>query len=109
MLQSAAHFWKGEGIGNFILSAILGILLFALVIKVTEYLFIEEIQLKKQLIKQYSHKKVYSPDGKELGKVSRVLLDDCRFLGIKVGKKKFMKEELLPFTEKEPESVFLKA
>jgi putative membrane protein len=103
MAHSAANYWKGNGeIGDFVLSVILGILLFGLVIKVTEYLFIDEIQARKNLILQYMNKKVYSKkEGKEIGKVSKVLLDGSKFLGVKVGKQKILKEDILPLEEEE--------
>jgi len=104
MAKSAANYWKEGTIGNFILSVILGIILFTLVIKVTEYLFIDEIQARRNLIAQYLNKKVYTPDGKEIGKVSKVLLDDSKLLGIKVGKNKILKDEIVTYPSEESDN-----
>lgn len=94
MAKSAAEYWKEPNIGNFIFWIILGVLSFGLVIKITEYMFIDEIQARRNVIAAYSHKKVFTEDGKELGKVSRVLLNDSKLLGIRVGRHKVMKDDL---------------
>lgn len=107
MFQSAANYWKKGTLGNFVFSAILGILLFALVIKLTEYIFMEEIQARERLLNKYSGKKVYSRKGRELGKVSQVLLECSKFLGIEVEGEEFSKDDIVP-SEEEPKRIFVK-
>ncbi|MEM2918720.1 MAG: DUF373 family protein [Candidatus Altiarchaeota archaeon] len=99
LARSAADYWNRSATGDFIFWVVIGIVAFSVVIKLTEYVFIEEIETRKNLLSQYNNKKVFTVDGKELGKVSKVLLDGSKFIGIKVGKRKILKEELLPSKE----------
>ncbi len=101
LAKSAAEYWNKSATGDFIFWILLGIVAFTVVIKFTEYFFIEEIQARKNLLAQYANKKVYTYDGKEVGKVSKVMLDGSKFLGIKAGKRKISKEEILPSKEKD--------
>lgn len=96
--QSWAYYWLKGTIGNFInfiLSIVVSITLFIIVIKVTKLIFIDEIRIRRKWIENYAGKKVYSMDGKEIGKVSKVLLDGSKLVGIKVGKKKITKEDII--------------
>ncbi len=76
-------------------SIFLSLVFFVIVVKGTELIFIEEINAKKRWIKEYAGKKVVNKEGAELGKVSKVLLDDSRFAGVKVGRKKIEKENMV--------------
>jgi len=80
---------------NFIAIILAGIILCVLVIKTTERIFMEEIKAREKLIKEFSKKKVYDQDGKFIGNVSKVLLDGSRLRGIKVGKLKVPKEDIV--------------
>ncbi len=93
--QSGAYYLLEGTIGNFILSIILSIILFIAVIKGTELIFIEEIKTRRKWIEDYAGKKVFSKDGREIGKVSKVLLDGSKLLGIKVGRKRIDKEDII--------------
>jgi len=93
--QSGAYYLLEGTIGNFILSIILSIILFIAVIKGTELIFIEEIKARRKWIEDYAGKKVFSKDGREIGKVSKVLLDGSKLLGIKVGRKRIDKEDII--------------
>jgi len=96
LAKSAAEYWNKSATGDFIFWILLGIVAFTVVIKFTEYFFIEEIHARKNLLAKYANKKVYTYDGKEVGKVSKVLLDGSKFLGIKAGRRKISKEEIMP-------------
>ncbi|MEA3255026.1 MAG: DUF373 family protein [Candidatus Altiarchaeota archaeon] len=93
--QSGAYYLLKGTIGNFILSTVLSIILFIVVIKGTELIFIDEIKTRRKWITDYAGKKVFSKDGVELGKVSKVLLDDSKLIGVKVGKKRVNKEDII--------------
>lgn len=93
--QSGAYYLLEGTIGNFILSIVLSIILFIAVIKGTELIFIEEIKTRRKWIEDYAGKKVFSKDGREIGKVSKVLLDGSKLLGIKVGRKRIDKEDII--------------
>jgi len=80
---------------KFILSTLIGILTFLAVIYFTKYLFIDEIRARERLIKMYSKKDVFDEAGNRVGRVSRVLLDSSNLLGIKIGRKRIPKEDIL--------------
>jgi len=96
MVESGASFWfEPLGIANFIISVLVGILIFVGVIKVTEYLFIDEIRARQRLIDEFSNREVYNEAGERIGKVNRVLLDGSKFVGLKVGRKRILKEDIV--------------
>jgi len=96
MVESGASFWfEPLGIANFIISVLVGILIFVGVIKVTEYLFIDEIRARQRLIDEFSNREVYNEAGERMGKVNRVLLDGSKFVGLKVGRKRILKEDIV--------------
>ena len=76
-------------------SILLTVIFTALVIKITERIFVEEIKAKENLIKKFAKKKVYDQDGKFMGNVSKVLLDGSKLAGIKVGRLKVPKEDIV--------------
>lgn len=93
--QYAAYYLLEGTVGNFILSIILSIVLFIAVVKGTELIFMDEIKTKRRWIGEYAEKKVFSKDGEELGRVSKVLLDGSKLVGIKVGRRKIDKEDIV--------------
>jgi len=96
--QSAAYYYSSPEQGKATdvgLSILLSIIFFVVVVKGTELVFIEEIKAKKELVKDYLGKKVFNNEGIEIGKVTKVLIDDTRLTGIKVGRKKFDKESII--------------
>ncbi|OYT41736.1 MAG: hypothetical protein B6U86_01775 [Candidatus Altiarchaeales archaeon ex4484_43] len=96
MVESGASFWfEPLGIANFIISVLVGVFIFVGVIKVTEYLFIEEIRARQRLIDKFANREVYNEDGERMGKVNRVLLDGSKFVGLKVGRKRILKEDIV--------------
>jgi hypothetical protein len=84
-----------EKLTEFGFSIFLSLVFFVIVVKGTELIFIEEINAKKRWIREYAGKKVVGKDGAEIGKVSKVLLDDSRFAGVKVGRRKIDKENMV--------------
>lgn len=80
---------------NFIVIILAGVILCTLVIKTTERIFLEEIKARENLIKEFTKKKVYDQDGKFIGNVSKLLLDGSKLTGIKVGKLKIPKEDIV--------------
>jgi len=80
---------------NFLTSILVSVVLCALVIKITERIFMEEIRTKENLIKDFANKKVYDQDGKFIGNVSRVLLNGSKLIGIKVGRRNIPKEGII--------------
>lgn len=85
---------------DFLVSVFVGVFIFVGVIKITEYLFIEEIQARKKLIAEFKDKNVYNENEERIGKVSRVLLDGSKFVGLKIGRKRIPKEDIVSKNEK---------
>jgi putative membrane protein len=73
----------------------LSIIFFFVIVKGTALVFIEELNIQRKLRKQYEGKKVVNKEGTELGKVTKVLVDNTKFLGIKVGRKRIEKDDIL--------------
>ncbi len=76
------------------IAVVLSIVFFVVIVQSTELIFIEEINAKKKAISDYAGRKVINKEGAEVGKVTKVLLDDSRFAGIKIGRKKIDKENI---------------
>jgi len=96
MLTSGARFWSEEhGLGDFMLSAILGIFGFLLWVKVTNLLFLSEVQLMENTIKNYSEKEVFTMSGDRLGKVSGVLFKGGELSAVKVGRQIIRREDIV--------------
>lgn len=77
------------------IAVLLSVIFFIVVVKGTEVVFGEWISARRKWIKTYAGKKVVNWEGVEMGKVSRVLLDDFRLLGLKVGRKKIDRDSIL--------------
>ncbi|RLI90362.1 MAG: hypothetical protein DRO65_02870 [Candidatus Altiarchaeales archaeon] len=98
MVQGIIPLWlPGESINAVSVSfGILGsFLIFLFVIYFTNYMFMDELKKREEIIKKYLKKVVYTSSGTRVGNVSKVLLDGTEFLGVKVGTKKFEKEDIL--------------
>ena len=100
MVFSGARFWSaglggGYGLGDFMLSVILGIGGFALWIKIVNLLFLSDIQSMENTVKHLSDKEVYSLKGDKVGKIGKVLFKGSEFSGIQVGRKTFDKEDIV--------------
>ncbi|HEX55518.1 MAG: hypothetical protein DRO90_01390 [Candidatus Altiarchaeales archaeon] len=97
--SGANFFWMGqigqEKVTDFIISIFLGIIIFLGVVKITEYMFIEEIQMRKNLMKKFSKKDVFDTEGNRIGRISRVILDGSELIGLKVGRKRISKEDIV--------------
>jgi putative membrane protein len=93
--QTGAYYFLGQTkLMDFAIAVMLSIIFFVVIVQSTELIFIEEINTRKRTIKEYAGKKVVNKEGAEIGKVTKVLLDDSRFAGIKIGRKKIDKENL---------------
>jgi sporulation protein YlmC with PRC-barrel domain len=64
-------------------------------IKVTEYLFVNEINTIKTLIKDLLGKEVVGSDNKPLGKVSKVLLEGLELRALKVGRRVIARKDII--------------
>ncbi|MFH1125484.1 MAG: DUF373 family protein [Candidatus Altiarchaeota archaeon] len=98
ILQSGANFIENPeayGLTPFVSNMLLGIIVFMLWIKITEYLFVNEINIMKTLIKDLLGKEVYGIDEKLLGKVSKVLLDGLELRALKVGRRVIARKDIL--------------
>lgn len=94
--QSGVYYLEQKNtLNEFLVSVGLSVIFFVVIVKGTSLVFIEEINAKKKIIKQYMGKKVVTKDGLDLGKVTKVILDDHRFVGIKVGRRRFDKENIV--------------
>jgi putative membrane protein len=93
--QTGAYYFMNQTkFMDFSIAVMLSIVFFVVIVQSTELIFIEEINAKKRVIKEYAGRKVVNKEGAEIGKVTKVLLDDSKFLGIKVGRRKIEKENL---------------
>ncbi len=99
--ESGANYWiEGIPLSSFIQSVIIGITIFIVVIKFTEYMFINEIRNRQKLISDFSNCLVYTSDGKKIGRVSKVLLNGSVLVGLKIGKKKIPPENIVSVKDK---------
>jgi putative membrane protein len=96
----AKFIYNPLSVTDFGLSILAGALIFTGVIKLTEYSFMEEIQEKKKILSSLAGKKVYDEKGELVGKVSKVLLDDSRLVGIKVKGRTIPKDDIVSSEEK---------
>lgn len=99
--ESGANYWiEGIPLSSFIQSVIIGITIFIVVIKFTEYMFINEIRNRQKLISDFSNCVVYTSDGKKIGRVSKVLLNGSVLSGLKIGRKKIPPENIVSVKDK---------
>lgn len=100
--EAGAKYWsEGTPTSTFLQSVIIGIAIFFLVIKFTEYIFINEIMSRRKLIRDFSNCAIYTTDGKKIGKVSKVLLSGTVLTGFKVGRKRIHAEDIVSVNGKE--------
>jgi uncharacterized membrane protein len=93
--QTGAYYFMGQTkFMDFSIAVMLSIVFFVVIVQSTELIFIEEINAKKRVIREYAGKKVVNKEGAEIGKVTKVLLDDSKFIGIKVGRRKIEKDNI---------------
>lgn len=90
---------EGYSLGNFISTCIIYVLLFGLWSKLTEYFFPEQIAVIEDLIKKTRGTTVYTSEGKQLGKVGGVYIDDLEIAGIRVGRRYIKAEDILSFED----------
>lgn len=98
ILHSGASFIEnpeGYGLTTFVLQMILSIMAFMVWIKITEYLFTEEINIMKSIIKDLLGKEVYGSDKKLIGKVSKVLLNGLELRALKVGRRVIARKDII--------------
>ena len=60
----------------------------------TGYFFTSEIKAIEEIRKKVTSMKVFTPDGRELGKVSKVYVDNLELSGIRVGRRYYNKEDI---------------
>jgi putative membrane protein len=99
-VEAVAIFLSEELIANFIISVFVGVFIFVGVITITEYLFIEEIQAKRRLIDRFRNRDVYDENDERVGRVNRVLVDGSKFVGLRIGRKRVLKENIISTDEK---------
>ncbi|MCX6695125.1 MAG: DUF373 family protein [Candidatus Altiarchaeota archaeon] len=102
VLNSGANFIVNEGysFGNFILTLTIGIVAFALWIKITDYMFMDEIETIKEIMRNYEGKDVYNPEGKRIGRVSKVIVRGMEMVALKVGHKRISKDSIVSSGDK---------
>jgi putative membrane protein len=93
--QTWAYYSMGQTkVMDLSIAVMLSIVFFVVIVQSTELIFIEEINAKRRIIKEYAGRKVVNKEGAEIGKVTKVLLDDSKFIGIKVGRRKIEKDNI---------------
>ncbi len=99
--EAGANYWfEGTPLSSFIQSVLIGISIFYIIIKFTEYVFISEIRSRQKLISDFSNCIVYTTDGKRVGKVSKVLISGSVLAGLRIGRKKIIAEDILSHKDK---------
>ncbi|ODS42712.1 MAG: hypothetical protein MSIBF_05280 [Candidatus Altiarchaeales archaeon IMC4] len=101
MLRAGAGFLRRSvELDEFVLSGLVGILMFIVWVKITDYMFLDEIRKRDAWIEKLRMKDVYTKEDEHLGKVSRVILNGSELWGLRVGKKKFEKEDIISMEKK---------
>ncbi|MBM3308784.1 MAG: DUF373 family protein [Candidatus Altiarchaeales archaeon] len=98
ILQSGASFIENPeiyGLTNFISNMVLGVVAFIVWIKLTEYWFINEINIMKNVIKDLLGKDVYGLDNKPIGKVSKVILEGLELSALKIGRRVIARKDII--------------
>ncbi|MBD3262680.1 MAG: DUF373 family protein, partial [Candidatus Altiarchaeales archaeon] len=90
---------EGYSLGNFISTCIIYVLLFGLWSKLTEYFFPEQIAFIEDLVNKTKGTTVYTSEGKELGKVGGVYVDNMDISAVRVGRRYIKSEDILSFEE----------
>jgi len=103
--SGADYYWAARSLGqekiaNFTISVFTAIIMFLFVVKFTEYMFIEEIDMKKNLESRFKKKEVFDTEGNRIGRVSKVLLDGADFVGLKVSRKRILRRDIVSEGEK---------
>lgn len=93
--ESIVGYWSEGRIGNLVLSMFFSIIMFFVVVKVTEQIFLSEIQKRQKLINEFANRRVYTEDGRLLGRVSKVMVDGSTLVGLKIGKRRIPKEDII--------------
>ncbi|MDD5111646.1 MAG: DUF373 family protein [Candidatus Altiarchaeota archaeon] len=98
VLQSGASFMEDPasyGLTTFISNMIAGVISFVVWIKLTEYWFINEINVMKTIIRDLLGKEVVGSDEKRLGKVSKVLLSGLELRALKIGRRVIARKDII--------------
>ncbi len=97
VLEAGARYMINEdfGFGNFMLNGILGVVSLAIWIRMTEYFFIQEIEVIDRITRETEGKEVYDAEGKRIGKVSRAVVEDLELKDIRVGRITIPKDKIV--------------
>jgi len=74
--------------GGFVTNSMIGVVFFALLTKITELMFRQEIAAIKDIIYSVKGLKVFDGDGREYGEVSKAYVEDMKLEAIKVDHKR---------------------
>jgi uncharacterized membrane protein len=97
VLTQSAKFWIEEdyALPQFMINILLGLVVFGLWIKVTKYWFVSEIQEMQKKIEGLIGKDVYTPEGKKMGRISKIYFNGIDLEGIKVDGKRIGKDRIV--------------
>jgi len=74
--------------GSFVLTGTISVVAFALWVKLTDYMFMDEIETIRKIVSTYEKKQVNNIEGKAIGKVSKVVVRGMKVAELKVGRKR---------------------
>jgi putative membrane protein len=98
ILHTGASFIENPdayGLRPFVSNMVVGIITFLVWIKLTEYWFIKEINIMKNIIKELLGREVYGNDEKPIGRVSKVLLNGLELSALKVGRRVIARKDII--------------
>ena len=97
IMTSGASFLVEESyvFGSFVLTSVTGVILFAFWTQVIDLWFRDEIDLINDLLEKTRGMKVFTPDGVQLGNVSKVYVEDLDLKAVRVGRKKYFADDIV--------------
>jgi uncharacterized membrane protein len=97
IMHAGASFLLEEqyAFGSFVLTSVMGVLIFTLWTQITDLWFRDEIELIKSIWEDFSGMKVYDRDGALIGSVSKVYVQDLSLKGVKVGRKHYYGDDIV--------------
>ena len=101
ILEAGANYLINEnyGVSNFIVRGVLGVIALAVWIKLTEIFFKAEIQRIERVIKETEGKEVKDTEGRNLGKVTKAVVENLKLKEVRAGSKSFTNKDIVSIGE----------
>ncbi|MFH1055896.1 MAG: DUF373 family protein [Candidatus Altiarchaeota archaeon] len=97
VLDSSANYLLNEeyGFERFTLNGLIGIISLGIWIKLTENIFIHEMEIINKLTKDVAGKEVEDTEGIKIGRVTRTTIENLELAEIRVGRRAFRKKDIV--------------